>query len=153
MIKKLDHRSIAVSEKIRSIFQASYAVEAKLLQAKDFPPLKRDIDGFLHSDTAFYGYYKNQEMVAAIEIKDNKDATHIQSLVVAPEYFKQGIAQSLISYLFDTLDSTVYTVETGAANQPAKRLYIKNGFIEIGHYNAEFDIKKVRFEKIITTIP
>lgn len=147
MIKKLDHRSIAASEKIRSIFQESYAVEAKLLQAKVFPPLQRDIDGFLHSDTEFYGFYKNQEMVAVVEIKNNKDTTHIHSLVVAPKFFKQGIAQSLISYLFDTLDSAVYTVETGAANQPAIRLYEKNGFIEIGHYNAEFDIKKVRFEK------
>jgi len=153
MIKKLDHRSIAVAEKIRAIFQASYAVEAELLQATNFPPLQRNIDGFLHSETDFFGYYKNQEMAAVIEIKSNKDATHIQSLVVAPKFFKQGIAQSLISYLFDTLDSTVYTVETGAANEPAIRLYKKNGFVEISQYYAEFDIKKVRFEKKITTTP
>ena len=153
MIKKLDHGSIAVSEKIRTIFQASYAVEAKLLQAKDFPPLKREIDGFLNSDTAFYGYYKNQEMVAVIELKSNKDATHIHSLVVAPKFFRQGIAQSLISYLFNAFNSAVYTVETGAANQPAVRFYKKNGFVEIGQYNAEFDIRKVRFERKITISP
>ena len=153
MIKKLDHRSIAVSEEIRSIFQASYAVEAKLLQAKDFPPLQRDIDGFLNSESEFFGYYKNQEMVAVIEIKNNKDATHIQSLVVAPKYFRQGIAQSLISYLFDALHSAVYTVETGAANQPAVRFYEKNGFVEIGQYYAEFDIRKVRFERKIIVTP
>ena len=92
-------------------------------------------------------------MVAVIEIKSDKDATDICSLVVAPKFFKQGIAQYLISYIFDALDSTVYTVETGAANQPAIRLYKKNGFAEIGHYYAEFDIKKVRFEKKITTTP
>jgi len=153
MIKKLEQSSIAVSEKIRSIFQESYAVEAKLLQVKVFPPLQRDIDGFLHSGTEFYGYHKNQEMVAVIEIKNNKDTTHIQSLVVDPKFFRQGIAQSLISYLLDSFDSSVYTVETGAANQPAIRLYKKNGFIEIGQYYAEFDIKKVRFEKKITTTP
>jgi ribosomal protein S18 acetylase RimI-like enzyme len=153
MIKKLDHRSIGVSEKIRSIFQESYAVEAKLLKAKDFPPLQRDIDGFINSDAEFYGYYKNQEMAAVIEIKSKGDATDICSLVVAPKFFRQGIAQYLISYLFDALDSVVYTVETGAANEPAVRFYKKNGFVEIGYYNAEFDIKKVRFERKITTTP
>jgi len=153
MIKKLDHKIIGVSEKIRSIFQESYAVEAKLLQAKDFPPLKRDIDDFLNSETEFYGYYKSQEMVAVIEVKNNKDSTHVHSLVVAPKFFRQGIAQSLISYLLDSFDSALYTVETGAENQPAVTLYKKNGFVEIERYYAEFDIRKVRFERKITATP
>jgi len=153
MIKKLDHKIIGISEKIRYIFQASYIVEAKLLQAKDFPPLKRAIDDFLSSEGEFYGYYKNQELVAVIEIKKSKDSTHIRSLVVDPKFFRQGIAQSLISYLFDSLDSVIYTVETGAANQPAVTLYEKNGFVEIERYYAEFDIRKVRFERRITAKP
>lgn len=153
MIKKLDHKIIGISEKIRSIFQSSYAVEAKLLQAKDFPPLKRAIDDFLNSETEFYGYYENQEIVAVIEIENNKDSTHIQSLVVNPKFFRQGIAQSLISYLFDSLDSSIYTVETGAENQPAVTLYKKNGFVEIEQYYAEFDIRKVRFERNLSTTP
>ena len=150
MIKKLDHKIIGISKKIRSIFQASYIVEAKLLQVKDFPPLKRAIDDFLSSEAEFYGYYKDHEMVAVIEIKKYKDSTHIQSLVVDPKFFRQGIAQSLISYLFDSLDSVIYTVETGAENQPAVTLYKKNGFVEIERYYAEFDIRKVRFERRIT---
>ena len=153
MIKKLDHKIIGISEKIHSIFQESYAVEATLLKAKDFPPLNRDIDDFLNSESEFYGYFKNQEMVAVIEIKNNKDSTHIQSLVVAPKFFRQGIAQSLISYLFESFDSTHFTVETGADNQPAVTLYEKNGFVEIERYYAEFEIRKVRFERKITTTP
>ncbi len=153
MIKKLDHKIIGISEKIHSIFQESYAVEAKLLQAKDFPPLKRAIDDFLNSETEFYGYFRNQEMAAVIELKSNKDSTHIQSLVVDPKFFRQGIAQSLISYLLDSFDSALYTVETGVANQPAVTLYEKNGFVEIERYYAEFDIRKVRFERKITTAP
>jgi len=153
MIKKLDHKTIGISEKIHSIFQASYAVEAKLLKANDFPPLKRAIDDFLNSETGFYGYYRNQEMVAVIEIKENKDSTHIQSLVVDPKFFRQGIAQSLISFLLDSFDSALYTVETGAQNQPAVTLYEKNGFVEIERYYAEFNIKKVRFERKIMTTP
>ena len=153
MIKKLDHKIIGISEKIYSIFQVSYVVEAKLLKVKDFPPLNRDIVDFLNSESEFYGYFKNQEMVAVIEIKNNKDSTHIQSLVVDPKFFRQGIAQSLISYLFESFDSTHYTVETGAANQPAITLYKKNKFVEIEQYYAEFDIRKVRFERKTTATP
>jgi len=153
MVKKLNHKIIGISEKIRSIFQESYAVEAKLLKAKDFPPLNRDINDFLNSESEFYGCFKNQEMVAVIEIKNNKDSTHIQSLVVDPKFFRQGIAQSLISYLFESLDSAIYTVETGAENQPAITLYEKNKFVEIEQYYAEFDIRKVRFERKTTATP
>lgn len=153
MIKKLDHKIIGISEKIRSIFQESYAVEAKLLRAKDFPPLNRSIDTFLNSETEFYGYFVKEEMVAVVELKSSKDSIHIQSLVVAPNYFRQGIAQSIISYLFGSFDSVNYTVETGAKNEPAISLYKKNGFVVIGQYNAEFDIRKVRFERKMTTTP
>ncbi len=153
MIKKIDHTNVEIATKIRGVFQVSYAVEAELLKAKEFPPLKRTINEFLESKNDFYGYLIDDVVGAVIEIINNGKSIHIQSLVVDPIFFRQGIAQSLISYLFHSLDSAVYTVETGAANQPAITLYKKNRFVEIGQYYAEFDIRKVRFERKITTTP
>ena len=43
MIQKLDNNDLEVAETIRNIFQLSYAVEAELLQAIDFPPLHRPL--------------------------------------------------------------------------------------------------------------
>jgi hypothetical protein len=40
MIERLQNNDLEVAEKIRSVFQLSYKVEAELLNAKDFPPLK-----------------------------------------------------------------------------------------------------------------
>ena len=153
MIKKLDHTNVKIATKIHSVFQVSYAVEAELLKAKEFPPLKRTINEFLVSKNDFYGYLIDDVVGAVIEIINIGKSIHIQSLVVDPKFFRQGIAQSLISYLFESFDSEIYTVETGAENQPAVTLYEKNGFVEIERYYAEYEIRKVRFERKTITTP
>ena len=40
MIKTLQHTNIDNAKIIRDVFRASYAVEAKLLNATDFPPFE-----------------------------------------------------------------------------------------------------------------
>jgi len=149
MIRKLNNKIIEVSKKIYSVFQVSYAVEAKLIKAIDFPPLKRTLDNFLYSETAFYGFWKDNELAAVIEIKSDAHTTLIQSLVVDPKYFRQGIAAQLITFIFDEYNSKVFNVETGAANKPAIQLYEKFGFKEIKQWDTNHGVRKVRFEKNI----
>ena len=144
MILKLNHKNPRTSEKIYAVFQVSYAIEAKILKVVDFPPLKRTITQFLNSKTLFYGYWKNKEIVGVIEIKNNNNSTHIQSLVVDPTYFRRGIASQLIRYLFNNYDSQLFTVETGLANEPAIKLYKSFGFIEIKQWNTHHGIRKIK---------
>ncbi len=151
MIKKLPNKEIETARNIRSVFQVSYAVEAKLLKANNFPPLQRKIEGFINSENDFFGYFENEELAAVIEIDHNKDSTHIQSLVVAPKFFRQGIGRKLVEFVFNFYKSDLFTVETGVENGPATRLYRKYGFIEIKQYETEHDIRKVRFEKRISS--
>lgn len=148
MIQKLQHKETKVSEDIRLIFKASYAIEAKLLKAVNFPPLKRPVEDFINSDNTFFGYFKNDELVAVVEIYEALGFTHIQSLVVHPTFFRQGIAGELIEFVFDTFTSKFFMVETGVDNGPACRLYEKFGFIEVKQWNTDHGIRKVRFEKI-----
>ena len=147
MIEKLEHTNPDIAELIYKVFQVSYAVEAKLLKAKDFPPLKRKVQDFLSCKSDFYGYWKHQELVAVTEIKKFDDSAHIQSMVVVPEYFRQGIAQEIIAYIFENYKTPMHTVETGVDNLPAIKLYEKNGFVLVKEWDTEFGIRKVRFEK------
>jgi len=137
-----------VAGEIRAVFQVSYAVEADLLNALDFPPLKRSLDNFLKSKTDFYGYFLNNELAAVIEIKSQKESTHLQSLVVDPFFFRKGIGQKLVNFAFDSYNTSQFSVETGLANLPAISLYKKLGFIETKRWDTDHGVRKVRFEKI-----
>lgn len=147
MIQKLDHTNLNITKKIRSVFQVSYAVEADLLKAIDFPPLKRNVTNFLKSETDFYGYFQDNELAAVVEIKSKNNNTHIQSLVVDPYYFRQGIGEKLISFIFKTYNTPVFSVETGLANLPAILLYKKLEFIETKQWDTNHGVRKIRFEK------
>ncbi|MFK8054845.1 MAG: GNAT family N-acetyltransferase [Saprospiraceae bacterium] len=154
MIQKLQHSDIEVAEQIRAVFQVSYAVEAELLGATDFPPLKRPLEEYVNSRTVFFGYYEQQELAAVTEITHNEEYTHINSLVVDPKHFRKGIATKLIDFTFNTFDSALFIVETGAKNKPAITLYEKHGFAEVKRWVMPgYGITKVRFELIRTVRP
>ena len=72
MIQKLEHQRTTIAEGIREVFQASYAVEAKLLGASDFPPLKRPLEGFLESKKDFHGYVKDETLAGVVEVVPGK---------------------------------------------------------------------------------
>jgi len=147
MIQKLEHHRTRIAEKIREVFQASYAVEAKLLGATDFPPLKRPVAGFLKSPNDFFGYHRGAELAGVVEVVPGKGSTHIQSLVVHPKFFRLGIGSALVAFVLDSYDCPLFTVETGLDNGPATALYRKFGFREIHQYDTDHGVRKVRFER------
>ncbi|ADV51322.1 GNAT family N-acetyltransferase [Cellulophaga sp. E16_2] len=146
MIKKLQNSDLEVAEKMQVIFQASYAIEAALLKAIDFPPLKRSLENYKKSDTHFYGYFKEEVLAAVIEIIPGESHIHIRSLVVHPDFFRQGIARKLMLFTLENYHSTLFVVETGVDNGPASQLYEKLGFVEVLQWDTDFGIRKVKFE-------
>ena len=151
MIKRLKNNDLEIAKKIRSVFQLSYKVEANILNATDFPPLKRPLENYVNSNTAFFGYLKNQKLAGVIEIEHNNNFTHINSLVVDPVFFRQGIARKLMEYVFNTFDSKLFVVETGLENGPATKLYKKFDFKEVKQWNTDHGIRKIKFERIINS--
>ena len=151
MISRLEHTSDETAQRIRAVFQVSYAVEAKLLKAKNFPPLQRKLNEFLESDTFFYGYFKEDSLTAVIEIDIREDATHIQSLGVAPTYFRQGIASALLDFVLEKYPLKLITVETGLDNEPATQLYQGFGFKKTKEWDTNHGVRKIAFELIRRT--
>jgi ribosomal protein S18 acetylase RimI-like enzyme len=149
MIEKLEHRDHEISKKIHHIFQISYKVEAELLNIVDFPPLRRTLDQFIQSHTEFFGLSKNDELAGVIEIDHSKNETSIDSLVVNPIFFRQGVANQLIEFTLKNFDTKKFVVETGLLNEPAIILYKKFGFEEVNQWTIEQGIRKVKFELIV----
>ena len=146
MVRILDHENQQIAETMHRIFQVSYAVEARLLDAKDFPPLKRTVNDLMKSATSFFGFYQGEKVIAIIEIEPFPSVFHICSLVVDPQYFRQGIAKNLLNFTFKLLEGNRITVETGLANRPAIALYESFGFKEVKQYETDHGIRKIRFQ-------
>jgi len=149
MIIKINNKKNKIAKEIRAIFQVSYTVEAGILKAVDFPPLKRTVSQFLNSNSEFYAYYLIKNIAGVIEIENHEDLTHIQSLVVYPKYFRNGIGSKLVQFILDTYKSRIFTVETGIDNHPAIKLYKRFGFQEQEQWDTNHGVRKVRFEKRI----
>lgn len=145
MIKLLDHHDQSIALQIFHVFQVSYAVEAALLDHPDFPPLKRSALDIMNSPTIFYGFWKEGVLAAAMEIKSTKGATHIQSLTVVPEYFRQGIGYKLLHFAVQAHSSALITVETGLGNTPAIIFYENFGFVKQKIWMTEVGIEKIAF--------
>jgi ribosomal protein S18 acetylase RimI-like enzyme len=147
MIEKLKNSDLEIAKKMRLIFQASYKVEATLLNATNFPPLKRPLESYTESNTEFYGYSINEILAAVVEIDTNNNYILIRSLVVHPDFFRQGIAGNLIKFVFETFQSNLFIVETGLENGPATKLYKKFGFVAVHQWDTNHGIRKIKFEK------
>ena len=143
MIQSLNNKSVLVAERLFSIWQESYIVEAKLLKANNFPPLNRTVQDFLDSATFFYGFVKDGVYNAVIEIKDNGQTMHIQSLVVKPSQFRKGMASTMIAFVLNENMEYNFTVETGCDNLPAINLYLKFGFVEKEKYETDHGVHKI----------
>ena len=149
MITKINNKENKIAEEIRAIFQVSYTVEAKMLKAVDFPPLKRTVSQFLNSNSEFYAYYLIENIAGVIEIENDEDSTHIQSLVVYPKYFRNGIGRKLVQFILDNYKAKIFTVETGIDNHPAIKLYKNLGFQEQEQWDTNHGVRKIRFQKRI----
>ncbi len=146
MIKEFNHTIHKNAHQIWCIFQSSYTIEAKMLKSINFPPLNRTVSQFLISKTKFYAFYNREIICGIIEIDHNDNLTHIQSLVVDPEYFRQGIARKLVAYILSIYNSKIITVETGLKNIPAIKLYKSFNFKEKKQWDTDHGVRKISFE-------
>ena len=122
MIRSLqatDHASLL------EVQRRAYQIEAALLDATDFPPLCETIDEIDVEAPIGFVYVIDDDIVGAVTIADGT----ITRLIVDPAYFRQGIAQSLLRYVFE--HSLAKHVMTGARNLPALTLYGRFGFMEV----------------------
>ncbi|MBU2892734.1 GNAT family N-acetyltransferase [Colwellia sp. D2M02] len=146
MIKALDNTKLSLASPIYSVFQSAYQVEANLIGTLNFPPLSRSVEDIQKSLTHFYGFYVDEVLAGVIEVTVESNRLHINSLTVAPSYFKQGIASQLIRYALATFNFAQATVETAVVNAPAIALYQKHGFVEFKRYTPDHGIEKTAME-------
>jgi len=148
-VLKLDHQNKISAQEIYKIFQASYRVEAQLLNADNFPPLSISVADLRQKKTQFYGGIIEHTLAGIVEVEEKNKVLDICSLVVSPDYFRRGLAKALMNYVLENLDWKEAIVETGSKNFPAIQLYEGLGFAIIKKWVPEHGIEKVALKKII----
>jgi len=147
MITKLENMNKDVADKIYTVFQNSYQVEAQLIGTLNFPPLSRGVKDIENSINEFYGFIVDGCLAAVVEIAVENKHLEINSLTVDPKYFRKGIASKLMRFILDGFDATKITVETAVVNEPAIILYKKHGFVEFKRWTPSHGIEKIAMRK------
>lgn len=131
-IRLVDHRALSIARQLHAVQMIAYAQEAKLLGAIYFPPLERTVEEVRAADEAFLAAFMGQELVGAVSVWPDPEGMgmNIASLVVSPEFQRQGIGVALLASVLATHGAGQITVQTGAKNIPAFSLYTRAGFVE-----------------------
>ncbi|MGC5326686.1 GNAT family N-acetyltransferase [Brevibacillus sp. SYSU BS000544] len=150
MINRLEIEQHETAVQVLNIQLPSYQIEAELIGFYDIPPLKDTVETLQSCGETFYGFFYDGELAGAISYKREQDILDIHRLIVHPDHFRKGIAQSLLSYIHQVeqgIDKVI--VSTGQKNTPAKKLYTKNGFHPIQEIEVAPNFFLTCFEKEI----
>ena len=148
MIKKLMINDPTAAKEIWNLQQASYQIEADLIGFQELPPLKESIEDVMALNEEFFGYYMDGLLAGAISIeKEDSDSMTICRMMVHPDFHRKGIASSLLDEVFTNTTIEQWKVTTGAANMPAKNLYIKHGFREVKEFEVVPGLMISAFER------
>jgi len=100
-VAPIDHRDVRVAERLHAIQMAAYAQEARLLEARHFPPLDRTVADVQASRERFLGAFWETELVGTVSVEDGAGCTElvICSLTVAPDCQRRGVGRALLGRL------------------------------------------------------
>jgi GNAT superfamily N-acetyltransferase len=133
MIKMLNIKDQTVAQKILEVQIPSYQVEAELIGFQGIPPLYDTVESLMQCNETFLGYFFTDKLAGFISYVKDGTVLDIHRMAVHPTYFRKGVASSLIAYLLkQESDMEKAVVRTGSKNTPAKNLYRRFGFHEVG---------------------
>ncbi|MGG4489270.1 GNAT family N-acetyltransferase [Metabacillus idriensis] len=141
MIKHLNHKDYSTAEKILQIQIPAYLFEAELIGFKGIPQLKETASDITGSSETFIGCMMDNEIRGVLSYEREEEDLNICRLVVHPDYFRLGIASTLLDYLLKKNSNKRVTVSTGSKNIPAIALYQSFGFKKIKEREAAPGVK------------
>ena len=102
------------------------------MDAVYFPPLERTVEEVRTVDETFLAAFMGAELVGAVSVCSDPEGMgmNIASLVVSPQFQRQGVGTVLLASVLTAHGVGDITVQTGAKNAPALSLYARAGFLE-----------------------
>lgn len=136
-IVPVTQKALPIAQQLHAVQMLAYAHECKLLGAIHFPPLDCTVDDVRNSAEAFLAAFIGVNLVGAVSTRadEERHGVNIASLVVRPQFHRQGIGRRLMAKVLAEHYGVELTVQTGAKNLPALALYSQLGFVEIQRWH------------------
>ncbi|MDF2679277.1 MAG: family N-acetyltransferase [Brevibacillus sp.] len=133
MIQVFPTTSRETATRMWQLQQAAYRVEAELIGWGDLPPLRETVEQLMESEETFVAFLEEGELAGALSYQKIGDQLDIYKLIVDPKHFRKGIARQLLIHLENSYsDVKSIVVSTGARNEPAVQLYLRQGYESTG---------------------
>ncbi|WP_214402916.1 GNAT family N-acetyltransferase [Pseudonocardia lacus] len=137
-LRELDLGDDRTAREVHGIGLRAYAVEAELIGHPGIPALTESLDEMRASPLRWLGAVHGSRPVGFLAwIRSPADELDLVRLCVDPRWFRRGIARRLLGHVLAAEPTGDVLVSTGAANEPALRLYRSLGFAETGTFEPE----------------
>jgi ribosomal protein S18 acetylase RimI-like enzyme len=128
-LQKLNHRKSAEARSIWHLLHGAYEGEANIIEAKDFPPLRRTVADVGSAKAEFFGVSVETRLLAVCEISLSGGSNwEIAAFGVDPSSLRKGYGSMLLRHVMSQPQIAELSVSTASANTPAIRFYEKHGF-------------------------
>ncbi|WP_214807178.1 MULTISPECIES: GNAT family N-acetyltransferase [unclassified Exiguobacterium] len=121
MIRRLKQTDF---EALFALQKRAYQIEAELIGTTDFPPLRQTSAELMREAPLGYVLTSESRLIGCLTFSDRT----ITRLIVAPDFFRQGVASRLLRHALEAED--LQFVSTAKMNAPAIALYHQFNFIE-----------------------
>ncbi|HEX2504813.1 MAG TPA: GNAT family N-acetyltransferase [Gaiellaceae bacterium] len=147
-IRTLDPSDADAAAELLGLQRRAYRVEADLIGSDGIPPLTETLEELQAAGETFLGAYVEGELAGAVSWRVDGETLDLHRLVVDPARFRGGIGTALVrAALAAEPGARRAIVQTGAVNEPAKRLYRREGFEELDEVEVAPGLRVTRFRK------
>ncbi|MGY1795711.1 GNAT family N-acetyltransferase [Geodermatophilus sp. SYSU D00525] len=125
-------RDAALAARLLEVQHAAYAVEARLIGDDRIPALHEDLAALRAAGLSWLVARDGGTVLGALGRRDTAGGVDVDRLVVDPAHARRGTGLALVAAVLERAGDRPVTVSTGRANTPARRLYARAGFAEVG---------------------
>ena len=145
-VVRVDHSDAGVAIALLELQRRAYEVEAALIGSRDIPPLNETLEELQRSSETFLAVFVEGRIVGTVSYRLLRDTIDIHRLAVDPTCFRGGIGTALVRAALSAEPSaTRAIVQTGADNEPARSLYLREGFEQTDELEVAPGVRVARF--------
>jgi GNAT superfamily N-acetyltransferase len=150
-IDALDLTDPVVAAELLELQRRAYAVEARLIGSTEIPPLHESLAELQRCGETFLGAFVGGRLWGSVSWKVDGQTVDLHRLVVDPDQSRSGVGTALVqAALAANPGATRAIVQTGAANEPARALYLREGFTLTDEVEPIPGLRVARFSRELT---